>query len=637
MQSNRRFSFGADIVPGGVRFRLYAPALDEAAVVLGTDDRIAMARSPEGFFEATITAARAGTRYRYEIATGVTVPDPASRFQPEDVDGPSEVLDLSAWEWNDNAWRGRPWNEAVVYELHVGCFSGSGDYAGIEQHLDHLERLGVTAIELMPVSDFAGARNWGYDGVLPYAPDSAYGRPEDLKRLIDTCHARGFMVLLDVVYNHFGPSGNYLARYAPDFFHADAHTPWGAALAFDNPVLRAFFIENALYWLEDYRFDGLRFDAVHAIEEASGGADFLRELAEGVRRKIRGREVHLVLENDRNEAHWLPHEESPSNSPFRAVRARGRTEGESSSSALPLGCEAAKGEPEGDSSAQLTCYTAQWNDDFHHAAHVAATEESDGYYADYAEHPARHLARALAEGFAYQGERSKFRDGACRGEPSTGVWPAAFVNFLQNHDQAGNRAFGKRLSELAARELLHSLYALMILSPGVPLLFMGEEWAASTPFQFFCDFSGELGDAVRKGRRNEFARFAAFREPAEHTDIPDPISPATFERSRLDWKEADAGEHARWLEFIAGLLTCRRRELVPRLPQITSGIWEMLGETAFSIEWPLADGGHWRLAANLGDETTAAPSLPGRLVYADPADDAATFAANAIVVTCDEQ
>ncbi|MGH8427414.1 MAG: malto-oligosyltrehalose trehalohydrolase [Gammaproteobacteria bacterium] len=592
----RRLPFGAEIIPGaGVRFRFHAPALDEAAVVLADGVRIPMLRSEKGIFETVVANAEAGSLYRYEIGAGEAVPDPASRFQPEDVDGPSEVVDSFDYEWGDKVWRGRPWNEAIVYELHVGCFDRSGGYNGVQRRLDHFERLGVTAIELMPVADFAGARNWGYDGVLPYAPDSAYGRPNDLKRLIDACHARGLMVLLDVVYNHFGPSGNYLARarYAPDFFHPDAHTPWGAALAFDNPLLRRFFIENALYWLEEYHFDGLRLDAVHAIEDSPGGADFLRELAERVRGEIRDREVHLILENDRNEARWLPHAAPPRH------------------------------------------YTAQWNDDFHHAAHCAVTDERDGYYGDYAERPAQYLARAIAEGFAYQGERSAFRDNSTRGEQSAKVLPIAFVNFLQNHDQIGNRAFGERFTELAAPESLRALYVLLFLSPGVPLLFMGEEWAAGTPFLYFCDFPGELGAAVREGRRKEFDRFAAFRDPEARARIPDPTARVTFLRSRLDWDELHAPLHAEWLAFISELIACRRRELVPQLAQTGAGVWRMLGEAAFAIEWPLARG-HWRLAANLDGEPVNAPAEAGRLVYGDPANADVELAPWSVRVLVDE-
>ena len=554
----RRLPFGAEPDEAGVDFRLWAPAQDEVHVRLGDGRRARMTRDEEGFFGVRLGGGAAGMRYRFELGRGGCVPDPASRFQPEDVAGPSEIVDPAAYAWADARWRGRPWREALVYEAHVGCFSPSGDYDGMRWRLDHLERVGVTALELMPVADFDGRRNWGYDGVLPFAPDAAYGRPEALKRLVDECHGRGLMVLLDVVYNHFGPSGNFLGRYAPDFFHPDIHTPWGAALAFDNPMLRLFFTENALYWLREFHFDGLRLDAVHAIEAVPGGAEFLAELVARVRGEIRDREVHLVLENDRNEARWLPQPDAPMH------------------------------------------YTAQWNDDFHHAAHVLAAGERDGYYADYLERPAHHLARALAEGFAYQGEVSDFRGGRRRGEPSAAVPPVAFVNFLQNHDQVGNRALGERLNALAPRTRLRALYTLLFLSPQVPLLFMGEEWAASTPFLFFCDFPGELGAAVRAGRRDEFRRFAAFADPSSRARIPDPTDPATFGRSRLDWEEPAAAGHAEWLAFIGGLSECRRANLVPRLALMGSGRWRASAADAFVVEWPCADGGCWRAEANFG-------------------------------------
>lgn len=585
---------GARIVPGGVCFSLYAPRPEAVTVVLDDGRRVPMARAPDGFFEATAEGVGAGGRYRYEIAPGERVPDPASRFQPLEADGPSEVIDPEAYEWRDDAWRGRPWSEAVVYELHPGCFSQGGGYAGIERRLDHLERLGVTAIELMPLAGFAGARNWGYDGVLPYAPEAGYGRPEELKRLVEAAHARGFMMLLDVVYNHFGPSGNYLARYAPDFFHPELHTPWGAALAFDNPALRRFFIENALYWIGEYRFDGLRLDAVHAIEEAPGGAGFLDELAARVHDAAAGRFVHLVLENDRNEAHWLPRKGAPRR------------------------------------------YTAQWNDDFHHAAHAAVTGERDGYYADYADHATAHLARSLAEGFAYQGERSAFRDGCSRGEPSIDVWPPAFVSFLQNHDQVGNRAFGERLTHLVSPERLRALYVLLLLSPPVPLLFMGEEWAASTPFLYFCDYPGELGEAVRTGRRREFSRFERFADAAARDRIPDPNAADTFNRSRLDWNEIEAPAHAQWLAFVSGLIACRHRELVPRLAGAGSGGWALFGDSAFAVEWPLAAGARWRVDANLGAAPMRVLPPRGRLVHSEGAGEAETLPPNSARVTLDE-
>ncbi|MGA7965507.1 MAG: malto-oligosyltrehalose trehalohydrolase [Gammaproteobacteria bacterium] len=590
-RSRQRLGCGAEVLSDGVRFRLYAPALKSAAVTLDDGRCMPMTSADGGFFELHVEGLGAGALYRYEIAPGEHVPDPASRFQPHDVSGPSEAIDPSAYDWGDDDWRGRPWSEAVVYELHVGCFGESSDFKGVERHLDHLERLGITAIELMPIADFEGMRNWGYDGVLPYAPDHSYGRPETLKKLVDACHQRGFMVLLDVVYNHFGPSGNYLARYAPDFFHPERHTPWGAALAFDNPVLRRFFIDNALYWIGEYRFDGLRLDAVHAIEEAPGGRHFLDELAVRVREATPDREVHLVLENDRNEAHWLPRTMYPHR------------------------------------------YSVQWNDDFHHAAHAFITGERDGYYVDYAETAVRHLARALAEGFSYQGERSVFRDGRVRGEPSAAVWPAAFENFLQNHDQIGNRAFGERITHLVPTGRLRVLYALLFLSPAVPLVFMGEEWAASTPFLYFCDFHGELGDAVQAGRRREFNRFAKFNDETVRRDIPDPLAPDTFYRSRLDWGEVGEPVHAEWQDFVSGLIACRQRELVPRLEGIASGTWRVLGETAFAVEWPLADGTRWCIEANPGDAAVRAQAPRGRRVYTQAAEDDGILPPDSIRVT----
>ncbi len=311
-----------------------------------------------------------GSRYRFRIDGDLLVPDPASRFQPESVDGPSEVIDPRAFEWADQGWRGRAWEEAILYELHVGAFTERGDFAGVAQRLDHLVALGVTAVELMPVAECPGEFNWGYDGVYPFAPERCYGRPEDLKALVEAAHARGLMLLLDVVYNHFGPQGNHLPRYAEPFFTKRHRTPWGAAIDFEGEqsrTVRDFFIHNALYWLEEYHFDGLRLDAVHAIHDSSK-PDILTELAEAVHERLGHREVHLVLENDRNEARRLERD------------AQGRA---------PL-------------------YSAQWNDDIHHTLHVLLTGERKGYYADYAERPIRQLGRCLATGFAYQGEALGF-------------------------------------------------------------------------------------------------------------------------------------------------------------------------------------------------------------------------------------
>ncbi|HUB95860.1 MAG TPA: malto-oligosyltrehalose trehalohydrolase [Stellaceae bacterium] len=540
--------WGATVEPGGATFRLWAPAAGAVEVESG-GTRTALKRREDGWFERTIPGAGPGDRYRF-IVDGRSVPDPASRFQPDDVEGPSELIDPQSFAWTDDAWKGRPWHEAVILELHVGTFTAEGTYAAAAAQLDRLARLGITAIELMPLADFAGARNWGYDGVLPFAPDSRYGRPEALKALVCEAHRLGLMVLIDVVYNHFGPAGNYLSLYAPPFF-AKRDTPWGQGLDFSSRHLRDFFIDNALYWVEEFHVDGLRFDAVHAIADDSD-PHFLDELAETVRaRQPPGRLVHLVLENDRNEARFL----------------------------------------------RSGFYDAQWNDDFHHVMHVLLTGEADGYYADYIDRPLDKLGRALTEGFVHQGEWSEFR-AAARGEPSRHLPPIAFVNFLQNHDQIGNRAFGERLTRLAPAPALEAATALQLLAPGIPLLFMGEELGADAPFLFFCDFGGDLAAAVRDGRRREFARFPAFASEEARRRIPDPLAIETFEKSRIDG--AIARPDAARSDLYRRLLAVRRDEIAPHLAAngavdadhaVVAGV--------LTAQWRFSDGARLALAANL--------------------------------------
>ena len=488
------------------------------------------------------------------------MPDPASRYQPDDAHGPSAVVDPGDYRWRHD-WDGRPWHGTVLYELHVGTFSPEGTFAGVEARLDHLAALGATAVELMPLADFPGTRNWGYDGVLPFAPDSAYGAPDDLKRLVDAAHGRGLAMFLDVVYNHFGPDGNYLNLYAPQFFTERFHTPWGAAIDFARREVRDFFIANALYWLDEYRFDGLRFDAVHAIRDESV-PDILEELADTVRARLPGRHVHLVLENDANAAHYL----------HRAADGTARR------------------------------YDAQWNDDIHHAMHVLATGEAAGYYADYADDPAAHLVRCLAEGFAYQGEASVYRGGRRRGEKSTTLPPGAFVAFLQNHDQIGNRAFGERIAALAGPRAIEALAAVYLLAPAPPMIFMGEEWAAPEPFPFFCDFHDALAIAVREGRRREFEHFPAFRDPEARARIPDPNAEATFLSAVLDWSACEADPHAARLALYRELLAIRRREIVPRAADIagSAGRFTRIGTAGIAVAWKLADGKRLLVRANLG-------------------------------------
>jgi maltooligosyltrehalose trehalohydrolase len=582
--------FGAALLEDGrTRFRLWAPAATRVEVCLiggGTGEPVQQTPLPmvaeaDGCFGLTTTLAGAGSRYYYRIDGGMQVPDPVSRFQPEDVHGPSEVIDPGGWAWQDAGWHGRPWEEAVIYELHVGSFTTSGGFAGVQEKLDYLASLGITAIELMPVADFPGRHNWGYDGALLFAPDSRYGRPEALKSLVDAAHARGLMVFLDVVYNHFGPEGNYLHVYAPQFFTERHITPWGAAINFDgrhSRRVRQFFIHNALYWLEEYHFDGLRLDAVHAILDDTR-PDILTELAQQVHAHFGdGRQIHLVLENDRNSARRL---------------AR-------------------------DSAATPRRYTAQWNDDLHHALHVLLTAESGGYYLDYTDNPLHYLRRCLTEGFAYQGERSAYRAGQPRGEPSNHLPAVAFVAFLQNHDQVGNRAFGERIVRLADTVQIRAMTALLLLAPSPPLLFMGEEWGCSQPFCFFCDFGSDLADKVVAGRRQEFARFPEFSDPESRRRIPDPMDPATFEQAVLDWGVCEQSGHRDWLALHRELLTLRQRELIPRLPDRVGETRQLPlpGERCLAIRWTLDDDSVLSLLANLGDTPVAGVTRPpGAVLY----------------------
>jgi maltooligosyltrehalose trehalohydrolase len=582
MKHSHSMPFGVELQEdGSTRFRLWAPKAQRVDLCLENPDRerIALVKLDGGWFELMTRAATSGSLYRFQIDDGTKVPDPASRFQPSDVHGPSQVIDPRTFDWNDNSWRGRPWEEAVIYELHVGAFTPEGTFTAVAEKLEYLHDLGITAIELMPVGDFPGRRSWGYDGVLPYAPDSSYGRPEDLKRLVQAAHEKGLMIFLDVVYNHFGPDGNYLSLYSPQFFTNRHRTPWGDAINFDGPenrVVRDFFIHNALYWLEEYHFDGLRLDAVHAIVDDST-PDILTELAQTVRHKFgSNRHIHLILENADNVARYLHR-----NREGHAV-----------------------------------LYNAQWNDDIHHALHVLTTGESDGYYSDYSPHPIRYLCRCLSEGFAYQGDHSDYHDGP-RGEPSNMLPPFAFISFLQNHDQIGNRAFGERIVQLAPAEKLRSAMEILLLAPSPPLLFMGEEFGATTPFLFFCDFQGELAAAVMNGRRNEFARFAKFSSPEVRDTIPNPNAEQTYLRSKLDWEGVPQEAHARWLRFYQHLLTIRRQQIVPRLVNQSRITTQCKTGTSgcVSVNWALSPGNTLKLRVNLEGQSAQITPTSGQSIY----------------------
>jgi maltooligosyltrehalose trehalohydrolase len=582
--------FGAQLLGAAsakprTRFRLWAPSCAKVQVVVengpsqqaaGTHD---MDPTGNGWFEAEIDCG-AGTLYRYKLDGALLIPDPASRFQPQDVHGPSEVIDPRAYAWQHTHWCGRPWEETVLYELHVGALGG---YAGVMKRLPAIAALGVTAIELMPLNDFSGMRNWGYDGVLPYAPDSAYGRPDELKALIDAAHGHGLAVFLDVVYNHFGPDGNYLQQYAKPFFREGTHTPWGPAIDFGRSEVSEFFCDNALYWLNEFRFDGLRLDAVHAIDND----DWLRSFSDHVRAHVQhGRHVHLVLENERNTASLLD-----------------------------------------------THFTAQWNDDAHNTLHVLLTGEHEGYYAAYADQPIQKLAKILDSGFGYQGDPSPIHGGKPCGQPSGHLPAASFVAFLQNHDQIGNRAMGERLRSLCSDDALRAATGLLLLSPQIPLLFMDEEYGSKQPFLFFTDYSGDLANAVREGRRKEFARFSAFADEQRRALIPDPNDPQTLvassppaERRADSTEDRDALD---WMHFYKSALAVRAKLIAPRLKQAkplgatvlkTSGAQDTSADAnALVARWKLDDGETLSVALNLGKGSASLDERPaGKVIFETP-------------------
>ena len=551
--------FGARLTPDGASFRLWAPAAKRVDLLLEKSQ--CLKRGEDGWFSADIRGVKAGARYKFRVDDEIDVPDPASAFQPDDVSGPSEVIDHARYRWRASDWRGRPWQEASVIETHVGTFTQEGTYRAMIDKFDHLVATGITALELMPLADFAGSRNWGYDGVLWYAPDSVYGRPDDLKALIDEAHLRGLMVFLDVVYNHFGPEGNYLGRYAPGFF-TEAQTPWGSAIDYRVPQVRAFAIENALYWLREYRFDGLRLDAVHTIVEL-GEISMLHDLsiAVGNLAAETRRHIHLVLENDDNRASVLDAEQDP---------PRGK-------------------------------YRAQWNDDYHHAWHVLLTGETQGYYRDYKNSPMRDIARALAAGFVYQGEASAHRSGQLRGEPSGNLAPTSFVNFLQNHDQIGNRALGDRLESNVSGQAIEAALAITLLAPAIPMLFMGEEWGSKVPFPFFCNFKGHLAEAVRKGRNREYA-WAYAKYGGE---VPDPLAQSAFQSAVLDWESRNKQAGKKRLALVQQLLAIRRREIVPRLAGAAFGDAHAADNGLLTANWRMGGGATLQLTANLSNSEIA--------------------------------
>lgn len=507
----------------GVRFRVWAPLARSVEVVHLSDQggelSIALERSDDGTFGGLVMGASAGDRYLYRLDAKGTFPDPASRFQPEGVHAPSAIVDPSAFQWSDHGWRGVKREDLVIHEVHVGTFSPEGTFAGVTGRLPWLVELGVTAIELMPVADFAGSRSWGYDGVDLFAPARCYGTPDDLRRLVDEAHRVGLAVILDVVYNHFGPVGNYAPAFSPYYLSTTHQSAWAACVNLDGEqcaMVREFFIENALHWVHEYHVDGLRLDATHELHDESS-RHFLAELSSRVRASAPEREIVLIAEDERNLA--------------KMVRPE---------SAGGWGLDSV------------------WADDFHHQIRRFLAGDHEGYYRDY-RGSIRDLAETLNQGWYYRGQPS-IHLGKPRGTDPQGLAPRSFVICLQNHDQIGNRAFGDRLNPAIDLAAFRAASALLLTAPATPLLFMGQEWAATTPFLYFTDHEEDLGKLVTEGRRQEFRHFLAFVDPEARERIPDPQAVSTFEASRLDWSELERPPHASILRLYQALLSLRRRE-----------------------------------------------------------------------------
>ena len=540
--------------------RVWAPrARTGVEAVSLSGAKVALRAATDGWFTGEIPF----DDYHLSIDGSDPRPDPRSGWQPAGVDGPTRVVDHDAFEWTDSSWRGAPLSAAVIYELHIGTFTTGGTFDAAIAKLDHLVALGVTAIELMPVAEFSGDRGWGYDGVDLFAPHHAYGGPDGLKRLIDACHARALAVIVDVVYNHLGPSGNYLREFGP-YFTNSYGTPWGEAINFDDrgsTEVRRFVIDNALGWLENYHADGLRLDAVHAIYDKSA-IHILEELAsrEDELEARLGRELWLIAENDLNDP--------------RIVRSR---------EAGGYGID------------------AQWSDDLHHALHARLTGETTGYYADFG--TIADITTALRQAFVYDGKYSPFRD-RVHGRPTTGLAGDRFLGYLQTHDQVGNRARGERTSALMSAGLLKVGAALVLTSPFVPMLFQGEEWGATTPFLYFTDHAdAELGRAVREGRRREFTAFGWAPE-----DIPDPQDPATFEHSKLDWSELDDPVHADLFDWHRSLIRLRRE-----IPALSDGRMDQV-KTRYdeAAGWLVVERGNVTIACNFSERSVSIPIDEGR-------------------------
>ena len=577
--------WGAEFISGDVvRFRVWAEGQQQLTLRLAERD-LPMTAVGNGWFQIDVPGVTHGTEYQFVLQDGMAVPDPASRAQKGDVNGPSVVIDPGRYQPNNPDWAGRPWEETVIYELPIGTFTPQGTFRAAIDKLPYLAELGITQLEVMPVSQFGGSRGWGYDGVLLYAPHSAYGTPEDFHAFIDAAHGLGLSVVLDIVLNHFGPEGNYLPLLSPAFFDAQRMTPWGNGIAYEREPVRHYILDAPLFWLTEYRLDGLRFDAIDQIKDTAS-KHILQQIAETIREALPDRHIHLTTEDSRNVIFLHPRDEK---------------------GATPL-------------------FTAEWNDDFHNAAHVFATGETHAYYQDFAFEPEKKFARALAEGFVYQGEVS-LQTGHSRGVECHTQPPTFFVDFIQNHDQTGNRAQGERLITLAGADKTRVLLAALLLSPHIPLLFMGEEYGETNPFLFFTDFHGDLAKAVREGRAKEFTGHSG-----HDGDVPDPNDEQTFARSKLDWHNVTTAQGKSWLRFTRSLLVLRHRYLVPLLRPggTVEGKIVKTAPGMVAVSWSFPTG-TLSLALNIGNKPVDVPALAGETLFSWP-EAAEVLAPNSIVV-----
>ncbi len=577
--------WGAEFISGDVvRFRVWAEGQQQLTLRLAERD-LPMTAVGNGWFQIDVPGVTHGTEYQFVLQDGMAVPDPASRAQKGDVNGPSVVIDPGRYQPINPDWAGRPWEETVIYELHIGTFTPQGTFRAAIDKLPYLAELGITQLEVMPVSQFGGSRGWGYDGVLLYAPHSAYGKPEDFHAFIDAAHGLGLSVVLDIVLNHFGPEGNYLPLLSPAFFEAQRMTPWGNGIAYEREPVRHYILDAPLFWLTEYRLDGLRFDAIDQIKDTAS-KHILQQIAETIREALPDRHIHLTTEDSRNVIFLHPRDEK---------------------GATPL-------------------FTAEWNDDFHNAAHVFATGETHAYYQDFAFEPEKKFARALAEGFVYQGEVS-LQTGHSRGVECHTQPPTFFVDFIQNHDQTGNRAQGERLITLAGADKTRVLLAALLLSPHIPLLFMGEEYGETNPFLFFTDFHGDLAKAVREGRAKEFTGHSG-----HDGDVPDPNDEQTFARSKLDWHNVTTAQGKSWLRFTRSLLVLRHRYLVPLLRPggTVEGKIVKTAPGIVAVSWSFPTG-TLSLALNIGNKPVDVPALAGETLFSWP-EAAEVLVPNSIVV-----